>query len=264
MNVAALRTIAEALRDAERRAVPIEPLAAQYAMTVDQGYRIQELAIEQRVARGEQVTGMKIGLTSAVMQRQLGVHEPDYGHLLNAMEYPDGAEIAIDRLIAPRVEGEIAFHLACDLTGPGVTAADVMGATDTVFPALEVIDSRIRDWRITQADTIADNASAAAFVLGRPGRSPVGLDLTTVGLVLKQNDVVVETGVGAAVLGNPAFAVAWLANRLAAYGQSLRSGQVVLSGSLVAAVPVHAGDVVEAALGGLGRVRCAFMAGTRP
>ncbi len=258
MDTATKQQIAHALLEAERRAAPIEPLADAYAMTAEDGYAIQQVGVRERLENGVRVVGMKIGLTSVAMQRQLGVDEPDYGHLLEGMRYPNGAAIPVERLIAPRVEGEIAFVLARDLEGPQLTAFDVMAATEIVVPALEIIDSRIRDWKIRQADTIADNASAAAFVLGEPGASPHRIDLADVGLVLMRNGVVVETGVGAAVLGHPAFSVAWLANKLAGYGQGLKAGHVVLSGSLVAAVSVEAGDGVTATLGGLGRVHCSF------
>lgn len=250
-----VEALAAALWAAERDAAPIAPLTAQHPdMTVADAYAVQQTLIRRKLAAGAHVVGWKVGLTSAAMQRLLGVEEPDFGHLLDTMQLADGATLQRSALIWPRVEPEIAFVLGADLRGPGVTVADVLAATAALLPALEVVDSRIRDWQIRLADTIADNASSSRFVLGR-GRVPPGdVDLRLLGMVFQVDGQVVATAAGAAVLGHPAQAVAWLANTLASFGQSLRAGQVVLPGSLVAAVDVQPGMTVTAEFDRLGPV----------
>ena len=250
-----VEALAEALWSAERDAAPIAPLTAQHPdLTVADAYAVQQALIRRKLAAGARVMGWKVGLTSTAMQRLLGVSEPDFGHLLDTMQLADGSPLSRAALIWPRVEPEIAFALGADLHGPGVTAADVLAATAALIPALEVVDSRIRDWQIRLADTIADNASSARFVLGR-GRVPPGdFDLRLLGMVFQVDGQVVATAAGAAVLGHPAQAVAWLANTLARFGQGLRAGQVVLPGSLVAAVDVQPGMTVTAEFDRLGAV----------
>ena len=192
------------------------------------------------------------------LKAMLRVKEPDYGHILNGMVVMEGEEIPTSELIQPRIEGEMAFVLKKELKGPGVTLTDVIRCSEGVIPSLEIIDSRITDWKIKLADTVADNASSARIVLGGKITPLLGLDLRTVGMTLEKNGEVVATATGAAVLGNPAHAVAWLANKLAVYGISLRKGEVVLSGSLTAALPVAAGDFIRADFGLLGDVKIKF------
>ncbi len=196
--------------------------------------------------------------TSLAMQAMLGVKEPDYGHILNGMVVMEGEKIPAGDLIAPRIEGEIAFVLKEDLKGPGVTVTEVLRCSEGVVPALEIVDSRIRDWKIKLPDTVADNASSALIVLGGVLTPAQAVDLRTVGMVMEKNGEVLGTAAGAAVLGHPAQAVAWLANKLSAYGIVLRKGEVVLSGALAAAAPFAAGDFFRADFGFLGDVKIKF------
>ncbi|OAN38160.1 2-keto-4-pentenoate hydratase [Mycolicibacterium iranicum] len=250
---------ADLLYEAQCRAVPIPPLTETYPnLTVEQAYWIQRLNLARNVCRGAVLAGRKIGLTSAPMQRLLGVDEPDFGYVLDEMVHTDGAEVPAAAFCAPRVEPEVAFLLGAPLTGPGVTAGDVMAATEAVAPALEIVDSRIADWRIALADTIADNASSGAVVLGQwiPVAQAPALPDTTATLVV--NHTAVDTGTGAAVMGDPALAVAWLANALAAFDVSLEAGQLVMSGSYTTAAFVDSGDRASAHISGLGTVTASF------
>ncbi|MCL6593501.1 MAG: fumarylacetoacetate hydrolase family protein [Alicyclobacillus sp.] len=222
-------------------------------MPVELAYRIQLVNVERRVAAGDAVVGQKIGLTSKPMQQLLGVGEPDFGHLFKSMSFRSG-DVVDYPLIQPKVEAELAFILKDDLAGPGVSVDDVLRATDYVIPAIEVIDSRVADWKIKLADTVADNASAGCFVLGDVSTDPRTVNLGTVGGVMRVNGEVVQTGAGAAVLGHPARAVAWLANKLGELGTPLRKGSVVLSGAISAAVPIQPGDCVSVSFGRLGAV----------
>ncbi|WP_414155761.1 2-oxopent-4-enoate hydratase [Pseudomonas sp. BNK-43-a] len=228
-------------------------------ITLEQAYQVQLAMIQPRLDAGERVLGKKIGVTSQVVMNMLGVDQPDFGHLLSDMLHADGAAIAIDGLIAPKAEGEIAFVLKESLQGPGVTVADVLRATAYVMPCFEIVDSRIRDWKIRIQDTVADNASAAAFVLGDRGVDPRDVDLACVGMTLEKNGEIVATGAGAAALGHPANAVAWLANTLGRLGIALNKGEVILSGSLAAMVPVQAGDQLRISLGGIGSAAVRFV-----
>jgi len=255
-----MKILAEMLLTAEKNRKPILPLTeSDPGITVDEAYRIQLQVIEMKKSSGQVVVGKKIGITSRAMQAMLGVNEPDYGHILDGMVVMEGEQIRAADLIQPRIEGELAFILKEDLKGPGVTLADVIRCSEGVIPALEIIDSRIADWKIKLPDTVADNASSARIVLGGKITPILGLDLRTVGMVLEKNGEVVATAAGAAVLGNPAQAVAWLANKLAVYGIMLRQGEVILSGSLTAAVPVNAGDFIRADFGLLGDVKIKFI-----
>ncbi|MBM3268225.1 MAG: fumarylacetoacetate hydrolase family protein [Candidatus Sericytochromatia bacterium] len=251
-----LQALADRLRDAQERRTPCEPLTAEFPdLTLAEAYRIAG----RNVARlGAPIVGRKIGLTSAAVQRQLGVDQPDFGALVAGMEVPEGGEADFSRLLQPRVEGEIAFVLGRDLQGPGVTAAQVLAATDFVLPAIEVADCRIADWRIKVQDTVADNAAAAMYVLGSRPASPRDLDMRLAGLALRINGEVATTGAGAACLGNPVNAVAWLANTLGALGTPLSAGEVVLAGAMCPLVAVLPGDCVEVAISGLGSVAVRF------
>jgi len=253
------KALAEMLLNAEKLRKPIPPLTdTDSVISVDEAYRIQLRVIAMKRSSGQVVVGKKIGITSRAMQSMLGVDEPDYGHILDGMVVMEGERIPSSDLIQPRIEGELAFVLKEDLKGPGVTLTDVIRCSEGVIPSLEVIDSRIVDWKIKLPDTVADNASSARIVLGGKITPLLALDLRTVGMVLEKNGEVVATAAGAAVLGNPPQAVAWLANKLAAYGISLRKGEVILSGSLTAAVPVAAGDFIRADFGPLGDVKIKF------
>lgn len=253
------RSAAAALAAAERDRCPIAPLTSTWVgMDVEDAYEVQLINVGLRLDAGAQVVGHKVGLTARAMQEMLGVEEPDYGHLLDDMQLPDGATAEAAAYCHPRVEVEVAFVLSQPLTAPECTVEDVLRATDYVVPAIELIDSRIRDWKITLPDTIADNASAAAYVLGEQRTAVGDVDLPGVAAVLQQNGEVVAEGVAGAVLGDPARAVAWLANKLHGLGQQLQPGHVVLPGSCTRAVDVVAGDHIRADLVGLGSVSLSF------
>jgi 2-keto-4-pentenoate hydratase len=253
------QAVADALRDAERDRRPVAPVTEIWpGLDVDDAYAVQRANVQRRVAAGAVVRGHKVGLTARAMQEMLGVSQPDYGHLLDDMFVADGGATPAERYCAPRVEPEVAFVLDAPLDGRGCTVADVLRATAFVVPALEIIDSRIADWRIALADTIADNASSAGVVLGARTTAVDGLDLATLGVVLRRNGEIVETGAAGAVLGNPVLAVAWLANTLHGLGAVLDTGHVVLPGSCTRAVEVGPGDAVRADFDVLGGVSVEF------
>jgi 2-oxopent-4-enoate/cis-2-oxohex-4-enoate hydratase len=230
------------------------------AITVEEAYRIQMHLVRQKLEHdGETIIGKKIGVTSAVVQKALAVDQPDFGHLTSAMRFRDGAELPTGSLIQPRAEGEIAFVLERDLGGPGISAADVLAATEKVVACFEIVDSRIRDWKIRIQDTIADNASAALFVLGEGGVPPTAADLVGCRMVLEKNGKPAGEGVGAATMGSPLVAVAWLANTLGAFGIPLRAGEVILSGSLGPLVPIVSGDEMRLQIEGIGAASVRFV-----
>ncbi|MFD3590793.1 2-keto-4-pentenoate hydratase [Streptomyces sp. NPDC058683] len=250
---------AQALLGAHRTGEPIEPLTERFpGLNVDDAYAIQAAQVERWVRDGAVVKGHKVGLTAPAMQRQLAVDQPDFGHLMDTMFHLESLPIDPSAFLAPRVEPEIAFVLGKPLGGPGVTVAEATAAVDFVLPALEIIDSRVRDWRITLADTIADNASSGGVVLGSTPLPLPQVDVRRAGAVLYRNGEIVGTGALGVVLGSPLNALVWLANTLGARGVTLQAGQVVLPGSVTAAVPVTAGDVVTATFAGLGSVTARF------
>jgi len=257
-----IASLAAQLEQAWETRQPIDPLHESHGLEdVEAAYQIQQAWVARRLEQGDAVVGRKIGLTSRVMQEQLGVNEPDYGTLLAslALPAPEGiALVPVDRFIQPRVEGEIAFLLKEPLSGPGVSVLDVFRATGAVAAAIEVIDSRIRDWRIRLVDTVADNASCGAFAVGPWCTRWRELDLAHAGMTLHVNGRLAASGTGAAALGHPAACVAWLANKLGSLGQRLEAGDVVLSGSLGPAVPVAAGSVAWLEVGGLASVAVHF------
>ncbi|MGA9677203.1 MAG: fumarylacetoacetate hydrolase family protein [Mycobacterium sp.] len=254
-----LSAAAQSLYDAQNSGIPIPPLTETYAnLDVPQAYAVQRLNLVRRVEQGDVLRGHKIGLTSAPMQQLLGVSEPDFGYILDSMVLPDGAAVPVTAFCAPRVEPEVAFLLHSPLHGPKVTVEDVLAATEAVAAALEVVDSRIANWRITLADTIADNASSGAVVLGEWARIDDVPPLSETTATLVVNDRVVGTGQGTAVLGDPAAAVAWLANALADYGTGIEAGQFVMSGSYTTASFVVAGDRASATISGIGSVTVTF------
>ncbi|MGE5697355.1 MAG: 2-keto-4-pentenoate hydratase [Candidatus Sericytochromatia bacterium] len=254
-----LTDAAQSLYDAQTRGIPIQPLTQTYPdLDVAQAYAVQRLNLARQTDQGAVLRGHKIGLTSAPMQELLGVDEPDFGYILDNMVLSDAAEVTLTDFCAPRVEPEVAFLLRAGLRGPDVTAADVMAATEAVAPALEIVDSRIAQWRIKLADTVADNASSGAVVLGE--WVPVGdappLPRTTATLVV--DGIVVGTGPGTAVMGDPAVAVAWLANALAKYDTAIEAGQFVMSGSYTTASFISAGERASATIDGIGSVSVSF------
>jgi len=255
------RCVAQLERARIRRA-PTRPLTDSLpALGAPDAYAIAQRGIERRVGAGARVVGHKIGLTATAVQRQLGVDSPDYGTLLDDMQLPDGGVADASALLAPKVELELAFVLGEPLAGPGVTVDDVQRATVFVAPAIEIVDSRIADWRIRLADTIADNASSGLFVLGATRRRPGDLDVTAVEATLRRGGEVVERGRSAAVLGDPRRAVAWLADALASSGDGLRAGHVVLSGACTRMVDAVPGDAFRGDFGPLGTVSVSFGGG---
>jgi 2-oxopent-4-enoate/cis-2-oxohex-4-enoate hydratase len=227
-------------------------------ITLEDAYRIQERFVARRLTAGETIVGKKIGATSKPVQDFLGVYQPDFGMLTSAMVFQEGDTIDLSQLIQPKAEAELAFVLKHDLKGPGITAMDVIRATDYVVPCFEIVDSRITDWQIKIQDTVADNASCGVFVLGKTKGDPRKLDITLAGMVLEKNGELFSTGVGAAVQGSPANAVAWLANTLGALGIPFKAGEVILSGSQSSLVPVTDGDELVCTVGGLGSCRVKF------
>ena len=247
------------LIEAEETLIGTSPLtSAEPELTVEEAYYIQLENVKKKVAQGQTIVGKKIGLTSKAMQDLLGVDEPDYGHLLDSMVVENGSAVPKQKVLQPRVEGEIAFVLKKELKGPNVTTLDVLQATDYILPAIEVVDSRVKDWKIKLPDTIADNASSAFYALGGKPIKIEEVDLELLGMVLTKNGKLVNTGVGAAALGNPAQCVAWLANRLADFDIPLRAGEVILSGALSAAVDAEEGDTFTAKFAHLGEVSIHF------
>ena len=248
-----------ALYHAEVAQRPIEPLTARFpAMTPAEAYMVQQVMLAKKL-EGRVILGRKVGLTSKAMQQMLGVDQPDYGILADDMVIEDGGECRVAELIQPKIEPEIAFILAKDLSGPGLTAAEVLDATEYVTPALEIVDSRIINWQIKLADTIADNASSARYVLGKTRVAPGQIDLRLVGMVMEKTGQLADTGAGAAALGHPAEAVAWLGNKLAEFGVGLKAGEVILPGALCRAIEVRQGDEVRAEFAGLGQVSVRFV-----
>jgi 2-keto-4-pentenoate hydratase len=238
---------------------PITPLTTTYKdMTLEDAYAIQLLQMHELTSNGRTVKGHKVGLTSGAMQRLLGVTEPDYGHLLDDFFYLEHMPIPTDRFIQARIEPEVAFVLKKSLQGPGVTVHEAIAAIDFVLPALEIVDSRIKDWKIGLFDTIADNASSAAVVLGSTPTALSDIDLRLGGAVLHKNGQVVGTGAGGAVLGSPLNSLVWLANTVGARGTVLEAGHVILPGAVCAMVPVAPGDTFTATFSGLGSVTARF------
>ena len=260
MTPAIHKRLGRELHQALNDCTVLAPLSQRHPeITLADAYAIQQQLMKLRLAAGERVIGKKIGVTSQAVMDMLGVFQPDFGWLTDAMVYNEGEAIPMSRLIQPKAEGEIAFVLRKTLKGPGVTVADVLAATEGVMACFEIVDSRIEDWKIRIQDTVADNASCGVFVLGDRLVDVRDVDLTTCGMVLEKNGEIVATGAGAAALGHPANAVAWLANTLGAHGTALEAGEVVLSGSLAAMVPVKAGDNLRVTIGGIGGCSVRFV-----
>ncbi len=227
-------------------------------LAIADAYRIQSRLNGRRIEAGETTVGKKVGLTSAAAQNMLGVFEPDFGQLLSGMVYENGATIQLDTLIAPRAEGEIGFVLKRDLVGPGITASDVLRATDYVTPCFEIVDSRIDNWDIKLVDTVADNASCGVYVLGTERVDPLDVDLSLVGMTIEQDGELFTTGAGAAVMGSPVNSVVWLANTLGRLGIAFRAGEVILSGSLSVMAWIKSPTTFIAEFGDLGRCSITF------
>ena len=231
-------------------------------ITIADAYQISLRLLARRQTEGERVIGKKIGVTSKPVQDMLGVHQPDFGFLTDRMWVADGSTISLTRddMIQPRAEGEIAFVLKKDLRGPGITAEQVLDATDYVSPCFEIVDSRIRDWKIKIEDTVADNASCGVFVVGKTRVAPRALDLAGVKMDIHKNGSHVASGLGSAVQGHPATAVAWLANTLGEFGIPFLAGEIILSGSLAPLLPAMPGDRFEMQIAGMGGASISFEA----
>jgi len=243
-----------------RQCQVVDPLTdREPEMTIEDAYNVSLRLLDRRLQDGERVIGKKIGVTSKAVQNMLNVYQPDFGYLTDRMVFGSGEDISLNEMIQPRAEGEIAFILKKDLNGPGVTNADVLAATEAVMPCFEIVDSRVRDWKIKIQDTIADNASCGVFVLGDRAVDPRELELSTVGMVVEKNGEIISTGAGAAALGSPVNCVTWLANTLGRFGIPLKAGEVILSGSLVPLEPVVTGDYMRVEIGGIGSASVRFV-----
>lgn len=254
-------TASALLLEAERTGSPIPPLSSQDpGFDLGRAYEAQRLGIAKKLAAGDRIRGRKVGLTSAALQQLFDVDEPDYGVVLESTVHESDEPIELCGLIAPRVEAEIAFVLDRPLRGPGIRAVDVLAATRWVLPSLEIIDSRVADWKIRLVDTVADNASCGRVVLGTAATRPDGFDLRLVGMAIYRNGRLFNTGAGAAALDHPANAIAWLVNKFAELGEGVEAGELLMPGALSApVVDVVAGDVITAAFDRLGSVTARFV-----
>jgi len=250
---------AEALRNAAARGDFIAPLREQFPrMDAQDAYAIQKINTDKRVAEGRRIVGRKIGLTARAVQAQLGVDQPDFGVLFDDMGYGDGEPVPVSVLQQPKIEAEIAFVIGRDIEADNPTLVDVMRAIEYALPAMEIVGSRIANWNIKFVDTVADNASSAAYVLGSSPRKLSEFDLRLCGMAMLQCGEPVSTGAGAACLGNPLNAVLWLTRTMARLGSPMRAGDLVLSGALGPMAPVKPGDIFETRINGLGSVKAAF------
>lgn len=246
---------AKALYEARRTRVPIAPFTdADPTLGMADGYAVQQELLRLLLADGDRVVGYKVGLTSLPMQRMIGVDSPDYGPVLASTVYADGGTVSVGDFIAPKVEAEIVFVLGESLRGPGVTTDQARAAISGAVAGLEIVDSRIADWRIKLADTVADLASNGAMAVAGQVVPVTGFDPRLVGMVLTRNGELVDTGAGAAALGDPVAVVAWLANTLGAHGVPLEAGHLVMTGALHAAVPLAPGDTFRAEFDRLGTI----------
>ncbi|MEV6217595.1 2-keto-4-pentenoate hydratase [Nocardia sp. NPDC051833] len=251
--------LAAELARAELDRVAVSPIADRYpAIDVVDAYEIQLLNIRRRLDDGAKIVGHKVGLSSKAMQEMMGVDEPDYGHLLAEMEVFEDVPVDTSKYLLPRVEVEVGFVLGADLPGEDCTEADVLAATVAYAPSIELIDSRINDWKIGLTDTISDNASSAGYVLGKERVAPGDIDIKGIDAVLTRNGEVIAEGRSDAVLGDPVIAVAWLARKVATFGVRLKAGDVVLPGSCTRAIDARPGDDFLATFTGLGSVRLSF------
>lgn len=251
---------ADLLAEATRTGIPCPPVRDLFEEGADlrTAYAVQQLNVRRGSDAGRRIVGRKIGLTSVAVQRQLGVDQPDFGALFADMYVPDGGTVPGGRLLQAKVEAEVALVLGRDLPHPECTVVDVLRAVDFALPALEIVDSRVRDWDISLLDTVADNASSGLYVLGATPVPLTAVDLRTVTMTMTRNGETVSEGTGADCLGSPLNAAVWLASALAERGDPLRAGDLVLTGALGPMTPAAAGDVFEARISGLGSVRAAF------
>ncbi len=266
LNAQEIEAAAAALDGAEESRKQIGLLSLKHpGMSMDDAYAVQAAWVKQKIAGGRKVIGWKIGLTSKAMQYALNIDIPDSGVLFDDMLFEDGAVIPADRFIQPRIEAEIAFVMKAPLKGPNVSIFDVLNATDYITPALEILDTRVLrvDPETKKArsivDTISDNAANAGIVIGGRQMRPDQVDMRWMGAIVSRNAEVEETGLGAGVLNHPARGIAWLANRLAQYGDGIEAGQIVLAGSFIRPVEARHGDTINADFGPYGTIACHFL-----
>ncbi len=257
MNPDSIQAAALALRQSRASRKTIAPVSGTHGITgLEAAYAVSELNTQARLAEGRRIVGLKVGLTSKAVQLQLGVDQPDFGVLFDDMEFLNGQDAPVSRLMQPKVEAEVAFVVGRDLQGQTPSWGEFLGSLSHVLPALEIVDSAITDWKISLVDTVADNASCGLYVLGDQPVAVGGVSLGNIGMQMRQNGQTVSVGTGAACLGHPLRAAYWLARTMAARGQGLLAGQVILSGALGPMVPVAVGDLIQADLGALGSVSC--------
>lgn len=248
------------LKAAENGKTPVDPVTSFWEdIDLSEAYAVQVKNIEEKIKEGDRITGMKIGLTSRGMMELIGVNEPDFGHLLESMEVSNRGEIKRADLLLPKAEGELAFVLKEDLKGPGLTSQDVINATAYVVPSIEIVDSRIKDWKIKLLDTVADNGSSSRYILGDTKLDPREIDMKLTGMLMEKNGKLINSGVLAEVFGNPVESVAWLANKLSEFGIVLKKDYVILSGAVTAAVPADKGDSFKVSFHGMGDVEVTFI-----
>ena len=253
-----IEEIAQKLVEAERKREPLEPISEKYGdLSYEDAYGIQKKTAELKASSGAVIVGRKVGLTSKAMQEQSKINEPDYGAVFSSGVFREAQVISMKRIVWHRIEAEIAFLLKDDLKGPGVTVAKVLSATEGVLPAFEILDRRLKNY-VNVKDSIADNAGQAGVVLGGKLTPLADIDLRLVGMVLEKNGAILETAAGAASLGNPAEAVAWLANKLHEHGMTLRQGEFIISGSLTKAIDIEPGSFFRATFDRLGSVSALF------
>jgi 2-oxo-3-hexenedioate decarboxylase len=259
LDASTIAGLAEHLETCELQARDTPKITDEHpGMTWDDAYAIQDEILRRKLSRGARLVGLKAGLTSHAKMKQMGVETPVFGFLVDGFSVPEGAEVKVKELIHPKVEPEIAFVLKRALKGPGCHIGAVLAATDFVLPGIEVIDSRYRDFKFDLKSVVADNTSAARFVVGGRAMRPEQVELRTLGVVMEKNGEIVSIGAGAAVLGHPAAAVAMLANHLGKRGQEIPAGSVILSGGVTEAVAIEAGDHVNLRIQGLGSVSLRF------
>lgn len=253
------QAVAEALRSARETRIPIDPVGEPFSSAgIDLAYQIQDINTDHDLAQGRRLVGRKIGLTSPAVQRQLGVDQPDYGMLFADMAHMHNDEISLATLIQPKIEAEVALVLRKDIHAADTTLPELMDSIDYLLPALEIVDSRVKDWKIDIFNTVADNASSAFYVLGAKPARLRDVDLALCGMMMSRNGVELSTGCGAACLGHPLRAALWLARRMAAHGRPLQAGDTILTGALGPMAALASPGRVEASINGLGQVGVTF------